>query len=192
MADGTRLAARIWMPAGAEHEACPAILEYIPYRKNDFTAARDNSLHAHFARLGEISYGEYPDNITGPLGFDAIVKAYGLKRMKVRPLNIGLRYPALATGRVQAADVFTTDPQLRHHDFTILDDDKHVFGFQNVAPVVRQKIVERYGARLTEPLDLVDALLTEPAMQALNEAVAIKRLSPTEVARRFLRANDLT
>jgi hypothetical protein len=43
------------MPAGAEHEACPAILEYIPYRKNDFTAARDNSLHAHFARAGYVS-----------------------------------------------------------------------------------------------------------------------------------------
>lgn len=29
-------------------------------------------------------------------------------------------------------------------------------------------------------------------MQALNEAVAIKRLSPAEVARRFLAANHLT
>jgi osmoprotectant transport system substrate-binding protein len=93
---------------------------------------------------------------------------------------------------VQAADVFTTDPQLRHYDFTILDDDKHVFGFQNVAPVIRRQIVEQYGARLTGPLDQVAALLTEPAMQALNEAVAIKRLSPAEVARRFLVANHLT
>ncbi|GLY74117.1 CocE/NonD family hydrolase [Actinoallomurus iriomotensis] len=55
LADGTRLAARIWMPAHAERRPCPVILEYIPYRKNDFTAARDNSLHAQFARAGYVS-----------------------------------------------------------------------------------------------------------------------------------------
>jgi uncharacterized protein len=41
MPDGTRLAARIWMPAEAEAEPVPAILEYIPYRKNDKTLERD-------------------------------------------------------------------------------------------------------------------------------------------------------
>ncbi|SLN41547.1 Cocaine esterase [Roseivivax jejudonensis] len=41
MPDGTRLAARIWMPEDAETRAVPAILEYIPYRKNDKTLERD-------------------------------------------------------------------------------------------------------------------------------------------------------
>ncbi|MGM0583225.1 MAG: CocE/NonD family hydrolase, partial [Pseudomonadota bacterium] len=41
MPDGTRLAARIWMPEGAESAPVPAILEYIPYRKNDKTLERD-------------------------------------------------------------------------------------------------------------------------------------------------------
>ncbi len=39
--DGTRLAARIWLPADAEARPVPAILEYIPYRKNDKTLERD-------------------------------------------------------------------------------------------------------------------------------------------------------
>jgi osmoprotectant transport system substrate-binding protein len=141
--------------------------------------------------MGRISYAEYPDNITGPLGYDAIVKAYRLSAMKVRPLNIGLQYPALKNGDVDAADVFTTDPQLRRYDFTVLEDDQAIFGFQNVSPVVRRSLVERYGSRLTEPLDAVNALLTEKAMQALNEAAAMMRLSPAKVADRFLRANDL-
>ena len=42
MPDGTCLAARIWMPDGAEVQAVPAILEYIPYRKNDKTLERDH------------------------------------------------------------------------------------------------------------------------------------------------------
>lgn len=52
MADGCRLAARMWLPVGAEDKPCPAILEYIPYRKNDFTAARDAVTHGYFAGHG--------------------------------------------------------------------------------------------------------------------------------------------
>ena len=48
MPDGTRLAARIWMPDGAETRPVPAILEYIPYRKNDKTLLRDYDRAAWF------------------------------------------------------------------------------------------------------------------------------------------------
>ena len=43
MPDGTRLAARIWMPESAQARPVPAILEYIPYRKNDKTLERDHA-----------------------------------------------------------------------------------------------------------------------------------------------------
>ncbi|RDC74952.1 CocE/NonD family hydrolase [Rhodovulum sp. 12E13] len=52
MPDGTRLAARIWMPEGAEGAPVPAILEYLPYRKNDFTAARDATMQPYLAGHG--------------------------------------------------------------------------------------------------------------------------------------------
>ncbi|WP_328634883.1 ABC transporter substrate-binding protein [Streptomyces sp. NBC_00356] len=175
-----------------------SLLPPTPFQNRNAVAVRTADARKHqlktvgdLERLGKISYAEYPDNITGPLGFDAVVKAYGLHDTKVRPLNIGLQYPALKNGDVDAADVFTTDPQLRRYDFTILDDDQAIFGFQNVSPVVRTSLVEKYGKRLTEPLNAVDELLTEEAMQALNEAAAMMRLSPAKVADRFLRANKL-
>jgi putative CocE/NonD family hydrolase len=49
LSDGTRLAARIWLPEDAEADPVPAILEYIPYRKADWTWARDQPIHAYFA-----------------------------------------------------------------------------------------------------------------------------------------------
>jgi uncharacterized protein len=52
MRDGTRLAARIWRPAGAEDRPVPGILEYIPYRKRDNTRARDEMKHPYFAAHG--------------------------------------------------------------------------------------------------------------------------------------------
>jgi hypothetical protein len=52
MSDGTRLAARIWLPVNAEQNPVPAILEYLPYRKNDGTAMRDALRHPYLAGHG--------------------------------------------------------------------------------------------------------------------------------------------
>jgi putative CocE/NonD family hydrolase len=52
LSDGCRLAARLWLPADAEKTPVPAILEYIPYRKRDFTRARDEPMHHYFAGHG--------------------------------------------------------------------------------------------------------------------------------------------
>ncbi len=49
MSDGVRLAARIWLPESDAVGPVPAILEYIPYRKNDATMERDAQIHPYFA-----------------------------------------------------------------------------------------------------------------------------------------------
>jgi predicted acyl esterase len=54
--DGVRLAATLYMPDGAKAgEKFPALLEYLPYRKDDGTAAGDYPKHAYFARRGYVS-----------------------------------------------------------------------------------------------------------------------------------------
>lgn len=50
--DGCRLAARIWLPVDAEQMPAPAILEYIPYRKRDATAYKDEVTCPYFAAHG--------------------------------------------------------------------------------------------------------------------------------------------
>ncbi|MDE0279640.1 MAG: CocE/NonD family hydrolase [Gammaproteobacteria bacterium] len=52
MPDGTRLAARIWLPEDAGDDPVPAILEYLPYRKRDGTVERDHLTHPYFAGFG--------------------------------------------------------------------------------------------------------------------------------------------
>ena len=54
LSDGRRLSARIWMPDGANKKPAPAILEYLPYRKRDGTAQRDESTYPSFARAGYV------------------------------------------------------------------------------------------------------------------------------------------
>ncbi|MDT8409115.1 MAG: CocE/NonD family hydrolase [Wenzhouxiangellaceae bacterium] len=51
MADGTRLAARIWRP-GINDCPVPGIVEYIPYRKRFGTVSRDETMHRYLAGHG--------------------------------------------------------------------------------------------------------------------------------------------
>ena len=51
--DGRMLSARVWKPVTSER--LPVILEYIPYRKRDFTRYRDEPIHAYFAQHGYVS-----------------------------------------------------------------------------------------------------------------------------------------
>ena len=50
--DGTRLAARIWLPDDARTHPVPAILEYLPYRKRTGTYDRDALTHPYLAGHG--------------------------------------------------------------------------------------------------------------------------------------------
>jgi uncharacterized protein len=50
--NGTKLAARIWLPDDAEQNPVPAILEYLPYRKRDGTYERDALTHPYLAGHG--------------------------------------------------------------------------------------------------------------------------------------------
>jgi uncharacterized protein len=60
MKDGVRLAVNLYMPEGAlpgiaSGEKFPVILEYLPYRKDDWSLARDWSLHSYFVRRAYVS-----------------------------------------------------------------------------------------------------------------------------------------
>jgi uncharacterized protein len=57
MSDGRRLAAKVWMPEDAERAPVPVLMEYIPYRKRDFSARRDEHTHRHLAGHGYVSGG---------------------------------------------------------------------------------------------------------------------------------------
>ena len=52
LSDGTRLAARLWLPDDAEQHRVPALLEYLPYRKRDGTVERDALTHPWLAAHG--------------------------------------------------------------------------------------------------------------------------------------------
>ena len=101
-------------------------------------------------------------------------------------------YAALDSGKVLAADVFSTDPPLaKPSKYTVLADPKHVTGFQNVAPIVKSTLVSGLGAKFTGTVNAVSAKLTQAAILAMNKAVIVDKKSAASVAQAFLKANGL-
>ncbi len=147
---------------------------------------------ADLSKLGKITYGAPAENRTRYDGLVGLQKVYGLHNLNFVPLAEGLNYKSLDSGQVNVATIFTTDPQLKGGKYTVLTDAKKLFGFQNVAPVVKASVVQAEGPAFTQTINKVSSLLTLPAIIQMNAAVALDQQSPASVAQAFLKANGLS
>ena len=89
-----------------------------------------------------------------------LASRYGVRNVEFTPLAGISAYTLLSQGKVQAAGIFTTDPQLISTKYVVLKEPRNMFGFQQVAPVLSKKLVTENGTRLTATLNRVNALLT--------------------------------
>jgi osmoprotectant transport system substrate-binding protein len=176
------------------------LLEQTPFEDRDAVAVTKQFAESNgglastedLKQLGsKVTIGGPPEFRTRFAGLKGLREEYGLTRMKFKPLAIGLNYQALDKGRVQAADVFTTDGQLASGKYVVLEDPKAIFGFQNVAPVVSKKVLDAQGSEFAAALDAVSKLLTNEAMQKMNSAAAVDKQKPEAIAQQFLEANGL-
>jgi osmoprotectant transport system substrate-binding protein len=145
------------------------------------------------SKLKSFSYAGYPEcqtRITCILGMKQI---YGLKNISFIPIGSISVYTLLDQGRATGGDGFSTDPQqLNKKKYTALVDDKHIFGFQNVAPVLKASLLSgKNGALLASTANAVTAKLTLAAMQAMNKAYVVDKATPKQIAHGFLAANGL-
>jgi osmoprotectant transport system substrate-binding protein len=175
------------------------LLNYTPFYDSDalattpaYASSHNLSSIADLKSLGKsVKLGAAPEFATRFEGLKGLEAEYGVKPT-FKPIAIELSYKALESGQVDVQDVFTTDGQLLGGKFKILADPKYVFGFQNVAPVVKQSVVEAEGPAFSETINQVSALLTTQAIQQMNKAVSIDKQSAAAVAKQFLGANGLS
>ena len=147
---------------------------------------------ADLKRLGRFTYGGPPENQTRFQGAVGMRQVYGLDKLVYVPLTIERRYPALDSGRIDVAAVFTTEGQLTNkRKYVLLSDPKGIFGFQNIVPVVSRKVLREQGPEFRRTLNAVSAKLTNGALQRMNAAVDLSKQKPADVARRFLQQNGL-
>jgi osmoprotectant transport system substrate-binding protein len=174
------------------------LLDYTPFYDSDALATLPSYASAHhlssiadLKALGKsVTIGAPPEFATRFEGLLGLKQEYGVVPT-FKPIAIELSYKALESGQVDVQNVFSTDGQLLSGKFKVLADPKHVFGFQNVAPVVKQSVLAAEGPAFSETLNKVSALLTIKAIQQMNAAVSIDKQSASSVAHQFLAANGV-
>lgn len=123
-------------------------------------------------------------------GIAGLTKHYGATFKSVQSLDVGgpVTVSALKTGRVDIADLFTTDPAIKSNGFTILKDDKNNFGAQNVVPILTKS---KAKPGVLKTLNAVSVKLTTVALQGLRTEVEVNKKDPDAVAKAWLKTNAL-
>jgi osmoprotectant transport system substrate-binding protein len=141
----------------------------------------------------KLTFGSNAEFYARPDGLPGWQKAYGFEfdRDNVKRMDTGLVYAALKDRQVDTGVVFATDGRIPAFNFVVLKDDKHYAAPYNMTPVVRKEIVDKYGAKLTDPLNALAAKLNDDNMAKLNASVDVDKKTVEEVAEGFLKANGL-
>lgn len=118
-------------------------------------------------------------------GFESV---YGLRFRSFMALDAAgpLTVGALQSGQVDVALLFTTTPEVETSGFVLLEDDRRLQPAENVVPVVRTTVADRYRGQLAAVLDPVSAVMTQDDLRQLNKQVDLDGHTPAEVARLWL------
>ena len=143
-------------------------------------------------KVKHFTYAALPECKTRITCLLGLKNVYGLKQIKFKALASISVYTLIDKGQVTGGDGFTTDPQQNSKKYTALVDNKHIFGFQNVAPVVSQKLLKgSAGSQIASISNKVSSLLTIKAMRAMDKAAYVQKATPKQIADGFLKANGL-
>ena len=107
----------------------------------------------------DLRFGGPPECELRPLCLAGLRQRYGLRFGQVITLDSGgvVTHQALRNGSVDVALLFTTDPELT--GFVELADDRALQPAENVTPLVRRDVVDRWGRGVVDVIDGVSAAL---------------------------------
>ncbi len=139
-----------------------------------------------------MTFGGPPECEDRPLCLPGFERVYRLRFGEFLPLNAGEQtLQALRSDAVDAAVVFTSDGAAERDGLVLLDDDRGLQPAENVTPVVRTDVLERYGPRMSDLLNRVSAALTTEELRGMNAEVAVDGRSPASVAEDWLHREGL-
>ncbi|MGI5226354.1 glycine betaine ABC transporter substrate-binding protein [Actinoallomurus sp. CA-142502] len=136
---------------------------------------------------GDLVMGGPPEFQTRHQGLVGLRGTYGLNFRSYQPFQTDDRTTLVAQledGRIDAADLFATEPAIAEGGLVVLQDPKHVFSAQNVTPLAYRSSLSATGRTA---LDAVSAKLTTDALLRMNVRVLADRTPARTVAADWLR-----
>lgn len=137
------------------------------------------------ANASEIRFGSTSDFPEREDGMPALVETYGEFDFKSEnAFDNALKYQIMSSDEVDCVPAYTTDAQLSLDEFTLLEDDKHVWPPYNVIPIVREELTAEYP-EAAKALNKVSASLDTETLAGLNAKVDLDKREYDEVAKEF-------
>ena len=97
---------------------------------------------------------DFPEREDGLLGLQRVY-GEGFNEIEVLPVAPGVKYQAVLDEQAQVVLAFGTDGQIAGYDLVVLEDDLGLWPPYNVAPVVRQEVLDDLPG-VEEPLQRRD------------------------------------
>lgn len=142
-----------------------------------------SDLQANAENIRFASQGEFDEREDGIPGLEKVYGELNWKSSKV--YDNGLKYEVVENDEADAAPAYTTEGQLSQTDkFVLLEDDKQVWPPYNLAPVVRDNVLEQ-APDIADVLNKVSAALDTPTITALNAKVDVDKEEYEDVAKEF-------
>jgi osmoprotectant transport system substrate-binding protein len=140
----------------------------------------------------QLVLGGAPECPQRPFCLPGLEQTYGLNFKDFRPLDSGgpLTVAALDSGDIDVGELFTTDPNITLKNYVLLQDDKHLQLADNVAPVVRNQVLQA-GPDMRTLLNSVTSKLTTADLTTMNQQVSINHQDASAVAKAYLQSKQL-
>ncbi|OMF81387.1 glycine betaine ABC transporter substrate-binding protein [Paenibacillus peoriae] len=140
-------------------------------------------LQKHVSKLRFASQGEVDQRADGIPALEKVYGKFNWKSSKV--YDNSLKYEVLKNNEADVAPAYTTEGQLVNKDqFTLLKDDKQVWPPYNLAPVVRDNLLDT-NPEIAEVINKVSAALDTETVTALNAKVDVDKKEYEDVAKEF-------
>ena len=141
-----------------------------------------SDLQKNAGKIRFASQGQFDERADG---LPTLEKTYGAFKFKNEKIyDNGLKYDVLHNDKADLAVAYTTEGQLIKDEFVILEEDKHVWPPYNIAPVIKQDLLEA-NPQIGVILNKVTSKIDNKTIIKLNSQVDIDKKEYTEVARNF-------
>lgn len=149
---------------------------------NELGISTISDLQLHASDIRFISQEEFIRNEDGLMRMEEM---YGIFKWKSSLIyDNELTYSLLANDEADVMPANITDGQLVNSKYTLLEDDKQIWSEYNIAPVVRQSVLEEYP-NIKSRLNAIIATLDTSTLTALNAAVDMDNRGYEEVAEEY-------
>jgi osmoprotectant transport system substrate-binding protein len=160
--------------------------------QNGFAVTTAFGAEKRVGRLSELAslasglvFGGPPECPERPFCLRGLRDVYGLHFAEVLSMaSRGATVEALVSGEIDVGLLETTDARLSVAPVMLLIDDLGLQPHENVVPLVRTHVLDRWP-KLEKALDDVSARLDTADLVALNAAVELHGLTPAEAAARW-------